>query len=290
MFATGAVCGSRPQLRPECLSGLTPVGHTAIFDLGFGNSATTRGPWTAGPDFPNGEGTGNSFANLLPNGHVLVETNPAGTVNDPQSRYARIASHAIHPVAGVAAAARSASTPVWRFYEFDGSTPSPRTGGRFFWRAASTLLLPTGEVMLNGQAVYATFGLYQASVAADDHTVPTDIAPGGSYEIFGRQLNGLSQANAFGDEFQVATNYPLVRITNSSTDHVTYAPTHHFSSMGVATGARIVSTRFDVPQEYRPGRQHAGRGRQWHSVAALVHHRRHGSGERELSFGATSAA
>ncbi len=61
------------------------------------------------------------------------------------------------------------------------------------------------------------------------------------------------QANAFGDEFQVATNYPLVRITNSSTGHVTYATTHDFSSMGVATGARIVSTRFDVPKTIEKG-------------------------------------
>jgi hypothetical protein len=61
------------------------------------------------------------------------------------------------------------------------------------------------------------------------------------------------QANAFGDEFQVATNYPLVRITNSSTGHVTYATTHDFSSMGVATGARIVSTRFDAPKTIERG-------------------------------------
>jgi hypothetical protein len=52
---------------------------------------------------------------------------------------------------------------------------------------------------------------------------------------------------SFGDEYQNATNYPLVRITNNSTGHVFYARTHDHSSMGVATGSLTVSTNFDVP-------------------------------------------
>jgi hypothetical protein len=57
----------------------------------------------------------------------------------------------------------------------------------------------------------------------------------------------LSQAAAFGDELQTATNYPLVRITNTKTKHVFYARTHGHSTMGVATGSTTVSTNFDVP-------------------------------------------
>jgi hypothetical protein len=45
----------------------------------------------------------------------------------------------------------------------------------------------------------------------------------------------------------------LVRITNSKTGDVTYAATHNFSSMGVATGSRIVSARFDVPKGIETG-------------------------------------
>ena len=41
------------------------AGHTAIYSPSSG--------WTAGPDFPNGDNAGDSFAVLLPNGHVLVE-------------------------------------------------------------------------------------------------------------------------------------------------------------------------------------------------------------------------
>jgi hypothetical protein len=49
-----------------------------------------------------------------------------------------------------------------------------------------------------------------------------------------------------GDDYQAATNYPLVRITDSQS-HVFYARTHDHSSMGVATGSLSVSTNFDVP-------------------------------------------
>jgi len=80
-----------------------------------------------------------------------------------------------------------------------------------------------------------------------------DVNPGGTYQIFGRQFNGLSQANAFGDEFQVAANFPRVRITNNAAGDVSYASTHDFSTRGVATGAAIVSTWFDVPKNLETG-------------------------------------
>jgi hypothetical protein len=76
---------------------------------------------------------------------------------------------------------------------------------------------------------------------------------GSTYKISGTQFNGLSQAAAFGDEYQTATNYPLVRITNNSTGHVFYAKTHDHSTMAVATGTKVVSTNFDVPASMETG-------------------------------------
>ena len=76
---------------------------------------------------------------------------------------------------------------------------------------------------------------------------------GSTYKISGTQFNGLSQAAAFGDEYQTATNYPLVRITNTGTGHVFYAKTHGHSTMAVATGSKIVSTNFDVPATMETG-------------------------------------
>jgi hypothetical protein len=71
--------------------------------------------------------------------------------------------------------------------------------------------------------------------------------------ISGTQFNGLSQANAYGDDVQNATNYPLVRITNNATGHVFYCKTHGHSTMAVATGSAIVSTSFDVPTGIETG-------------------------------------
>ena len=252
VFATGAVCGT-PGTGPNDCQVVTTVGHTAIFNIGLGSAAgSSTSPWTAGPDFPNGEGAGDSYANLLPNGHVLVEANPAGTLNDAQTRFSRVANHAIHPAIALPAAA-AAATPTWHFYEFDGAHLIYEPAANFTGGQASTLLLPTGEVMLNGQAVYASLGTYLATWEPTITRAPVQVGGGGTYKIFGTQFNGLSQANAFGDELQISPNYPLVRITNTASGDVTYAHTHDFSSTGVATRDKIVSTMFDVPKNIERG-------------------------------------
>ena len=61
------------------------------------------------------------------------------------------------------------------------------------------------------------------------------VTRGQTYQPSAVEFNGLSQAASFGDEFETATNYPLVRITNTATGHVFYARTHDHSTMGVAT-------------------------------------------------------
>jgi hypothetical protein len=64
----------------------------------------------------------------------------------------------------------------------------------------------------------------------------------------------MSQAAAYGDDVQAATNYPLVRITNDATGHVFYSRTHDHSSMGVGPFVGRVSTHFDVPAGQEAGR------------------------------------
>jgi hypothetical protein len=79
------------------------------------------------------------------------------------------------------------------------------------------------------------------------------VTRGSTYQISGTQFNGLSEANSFGDELERATNYPLVRITDTGTGDVFYARTHDHSTMGVATGSKTVSTNFDVPAGMETG-------------------------------------
>jgi hypothetical protein len=182
-------------------------GHTAIYH-------PTTNKWTVGPDFPNDDNAGDSYAALLPNGRPLVLGN-SGTL-----------------------------------YEFDGTNLIPGPSAGFF---SSLMVLPTGQVIVSGNRIYTSSGTYNAAWAPSITTYPHTVTRGSSYKISGRQFNGLSQAAAFGDELETATNYPLVRITNKATHHVFYAKTHDHSTMAVATGNAIVSTHFDVPAKMETG-------------------------------------
>ncbi len=216
----GSLCYYPPgEIGPQILrpDGTVFVTGSYTKNNGPGNTAiydSVAGKWTVGPVFPNGDNAGDSFAALLPNGNVLVEAD-SGTS-----------------------------------YEFDGThlTAGPPTLG-------SLMVLPTGEVLVGGgtTATYTSSGTYQTSWAPTISTYPSTVTRGSTYSISGTQFNGLSQAAAFGDELETATNYPLVRITNNSTQHVFYARTHDHSTMGVATGTATVSTNFDVPATMETG-------------------------------------
>ena len=135
-----------------------------------------------------------------------------------------------------------------RLYEFDGTNLISGPVG-----PGSLLVLPTGEVIVGGYELYTSSGTYSPSWAPTITSSPNTVVRGSTYKISGTQFNGLSQAASFGDEFETATNYPLVRITNQATGHVFYARTHNHSTMAVATGSAIVSTNFDVPAGMETG-------------------------------------
>jgi hypothetical protein len=79
------------------------------------------------------------------------------------------------------------------------------------------------------------------------------LAAGRTYTLSGRQLAGLDQGSAYGDDVQDNTNFPLVRITNSATGAVTYARTFNWSSVSIAPGTRS-STSFVLPPGTPTGR------------------------------------
>ena len=231
-----------------------PQAHTAIY-----RPATNS--WTAGRDIPTHEGSGDTFANLLPNGNVFMQTNPPGTNQDrlarANARYASIRNRTMHPLAAEAEAPQQSCPPGFpliKAYEFDGTNLIHEPAADFCGQP-DLLLLPTGDVMMNGQVVYKSTGTFQSAwrPTITQFSYSNNVNPGGKYQIWGMQFNGLSQANAFGDEFQVSTNFPLVRIANNATGDVSYARTYNFSTMAVATGTAIVSTWFDVPTNIETG-------------------------------------
>jgi hypothetical protein len=255
VFNSGAACDvPGPATQPSACVIYQPQAHTAIY-----NPATNS--WTAGPDIPTHEGSGDTFASLLPDGNVFMQTNPPGTNGDrlahANARYASIRNRTMHPLAANAEAPQQTcppGLPLIKAYEFDGTNLIHERAADFCGQP-DLLLLPTGDVMMNGQVVYKSTGTFQSAwrPTITQFSYSNNVNPGGKYQIWGMQFNGLSQANAYGDEFQVSTNFPLVRIANNATGDVSYARTYNFSTMAVATGDAIVSTWFDVPTNIETG-------------------------------------
>jgi len=198
------------------------TGHNAIY-----NSVT--GTWSAAPDFPISGGKQLAIADgpvaLLPDGNVLCMTSPG--------------------VYGFGA----------QFFEWDGASfkstvniPNAPNDPSYFGRM---LVLPTGQILLTDGShdveIYTSTGTANPSWAPAITKFSKTLSHGKASTLSGTQFNGLSQGAAYGDDAQSATNYPLVRITNSATGHVFYARTYNHSSMGVATGSAIVKTHFQVP-------------------------------------------
>jgi hypothetical protein len=204
------------------------AGHTAIFD-----AKTAK--WAVGPDFPNGNDMADAPAAVLPDGNILCETSP-GIFASPVS-----------------------------FFEFNGTkfitAPNPKQTGNLNTSYLGRLLvLPTGQILYTladgatkDAEIYTAKGTFQSSWAPAITTAPTTVTRGDTYKISGTQFNGLTHGAAYGDDAQMNSNYALVRITNNASKHVIYARTHNPSTMGVATGTKIVSTSFDVPKTAETG-------------------------------------
>ena len=96
-------------------------------------------------------------------------------------------------------------------------------------------------------AIYTPDGAPDPAWRPTITSVPTALHPGSTYTLHGRQINGLSQAVIYGDEGAMATNYPIVQLTDTATGAVTYCRTHGHSTMGIQTGAVVHSTQFTVP-------------------------------------------
>ena len=113
VFATGAACTIKgAPTDPDACVTYQPVAHSAVYDI-------KTNSWTAGPDLPThgtlgGEGAGDTWSSLLPNGNVLVQTNPPGITDDrlkrANARYASIRTRTAH-LAPEAAAAAGAAAP-----------------------------------------------------------------------------------------------------------------------------------------------------------------------------------
>lgn len=194
------------------------------------------GTWQAAPAFPTAGGQQldvcDGPAILLPPGGVLVGASP-GCYNTGD-----------------------------QFFTFDGSQltsldPQPPFGPSIssFW--LRPLMLPTGQVLASYDDsvayIYTPPGQPERAWAPQVLAAPHSVRAGSSYTVFGRQINGLSQGENYGDDEDSASNYPLVEITNDATGQVSYQSAYDPSSMGVATGRRAEWTHFTAVPGLQPG-------------------------------------
>jgi hypothetical protein len=119
------------------------------------------------------------------------------------------------------------------------------------------MILPTGQIMFTDfnqrVEVYTPAPGVVAGVAPliflGSNALHT---PSNNNVLNGTQLNGLSQNNAYGDDYQADTNFPLVRLKEQATGNVFYARTHDDSTHSIAPGTAGI-THFDVPAGLKPG-------------------------------------
>jgi hypothetical protein len=198
---------------------------TAIYD-------PVNNAWTAGPTPPQGLNQADGPAALEPNGKVLAMLSP-GLFNTG----CHFAEY--DPVTNVITLTN------------DG-TQCPADSSYY----GHLMILPTGQI---ASADFANqIFLYNPVPGVVSGVAPTIIPAsnvylGGSKNniLYGIQLNGLSENNAYGDDYQAATNYPLIRFTDSN-NNVWYGLTHDDSSHSIAPKT-ISYTKFDLNPSMPPG-------------------------------------
>ena len=236
-------------------------GQSAIFD-------SNTNLWTAGPNFP-ADSNGNQLAiadgpaALLPNGNVLMMASSPGNPTDGsfffELQYGTIPAQLVQALTAPPNAKNDVS--------MDGHMLVLPTGQIWFsdFSTDVEIYTPTDPGYESSWAPviqdinnYAVANCYGHIIFGPPPPCLT-ISQGSTNTLDGFQLNGLSQGASYGDDYQSATNYPLVRITQEPRPYVCspfqncppplvyYCRSHDHSNMGVATGDLLVSTKFDCP-------------------------------------------
>jgi hypothetical protein len=236
---TGVTGAAPGELGPGFL---LPNGRAIFFGSTTNNviytptGTTNRGTWTVEANFPavgtNAQGMPDAPGDMMVNGKILLATGTADTFNGP-----------IH------------------FFEYDhvsnvftlvNGPPGPGTNAAPYY--TKFLQLPDGTVIWNyGNPQLYCYTPDGSPVAAGKPVISKIIGNAdGSYHLTGYGLNGISAGAAYGDDAQMGSNYPLVRMTNS-VGNVYYARTYNWSSTGVMTSNNVVTTEFALPANLPAG-------------------------------------
>ncbi len=193
---------------------------------------TNMGTWSAGPNFPNGQGCPDAPAAMLVNGNIFFSCSAVGS---PGNTFPTNVS----------------------FYEFNpnnntfyrqNSPAGGLTHNNIATYNTALLCLPTGTVLYSceNKQVYI-YDPAATPLAAGKPTISrVSWNANGSIHVSGTLFNGISAGAAYGDDEQMDSNYPLVRFTDGS-GNVTYGRSFYWSSTSVMTGNRQLTTEVALP-------------------------------------------
>ncbi len=204
------------------------IGKTAIYTPGV---AGANGTWIAGADIPSSQAAPDAPMAMMANGKVLCAFSLVPTTNDhfpsPTSFYEYDPVANAFTQIGAPAGGTSSNDPVFIFTFIDlpdGKILCAKQGSRSFW-----IYTPDGVPVVGAAPIISS--VIRGST--------------GVFTLTGQQLNGISEGASYGDDWQMNTNYPVVRLER--TGGVYYARTFDWSSTGVQTGALVTTTRMTVP-------------------------------------------
>ena len=204
------------------------TGKTALYTPGIAGS---NGAWVAGAVIPGGQGTPDAPMAMMVNGKVLCAVSPAPTSADhfpPPTAFYEYdpATNAFTQVNAPAGGLTSNdSVYIWTFICLpDGKVLCAKQGSRAFW-----VYTPDGVPVPDAAPVVST--VLRAAT--------------GVFTLSGQQFNGISEGASYGDDWQMNTNYPVVRLERLGTTY--YGRTFDWNSTGVQTGAMTTTTKMTVP-------------------------------------------
>ncbi len=203
-------------------------GHNALYTP---SGTAAPGTWAAAADIPGPSGTPDAASAMMTNGNILLAASPLPTSADhfpsPTSFFEY--DYTTNTFTSVGAPGGGASLPVSAYI-------------------TNMLDLPDGTVLfvLQGSNQYYEYTPGSAPLAAGKPNVNNIYRIAcDTFMATGTLFNGISEGAGYGDDWQMASNYPIIRLSSGTT--VKYCRTKNWNSTGLMRGSAPDTTYFALP-------------------------------------------
>ncbi len=217
------------------------TGATGFNALYTPSGDTTPGTWSVADSFPiiNGHcmGTPDASGAMMVNGHILLSVSPIGVSNNEFLAPAYFVEY---------------DYTTDKFTQVTSIIPGYNTDSIPWIGAFQTQMLdlPDGNILVSVSQTYQSKQYYiytpgSAPIPQGKPTIDnlTNIACN-KYRITGKLFNGISEGAGFGDDWQMATDYPVVRLTDGINTY--YATTTNWNRIGAVMTDSLEDTAYFV--------------------------------------------